>query len=297
MELKGLTKKIESRIRYREPMKLHTSWKIGGPADFFISLVREEDLKYIINFARDSNTSLFVFGRGTNLLVKDRGIRGITVSLAKDFDSFIIKDNVIIAKGGVSLPRLVKGAAKGGLSGLEFAAGIPGSLAGALFMNAGAHGGSISEVFLKAKGINFAGEIIEYLPGDISFSYRDTSLAKEKVIITEVQLKLVPGNKDIIQDRLSNYLTQRSEVQPKGASAGSVFKNPPKDSAGRLIEETGLKGLIIGGAQISDKHANFIINNSNATAEDVLALMNRAKKEVLLNFGVSLEPEVRIVGM
>jgi UDP-N-acetylmuramate dehydrogenase len=296
MQINSLAHSLKSPILCQEPMKLHTTWKVGGPADIFISLACSEELTPILKFRQDHRLPLFVCGRGSNLLVKDQGIRGMVLSVSSHLKGFSIEGGIIRAKGGVALARLVKEAAAAGLSGLEFAAGIPGTVGGALLMNAGAHGGSMADVFAKAQGTTYAGEERVFTDQDVTFGYRCSSLMGQEVIITGVELHLEPGDKDQILKKVRKHMAIRQARQPKEASAGSIFKNPPQGPAGMFIERAGLKGMKIGGAQVSEKHANFIVNTGSARAEDILALMQKIKDQVYEQFGFILEPEVRIIG-
>ncbi len=295
MNFTSISKNIKSPIYYEEPMSLHTSWKIGGPAEVFVSLSCEEDLAWLLKFSQRTSSPLFVFGKGTNLLVADRGIKGITVSLSPGFSAYSIEGNIVKAQGGASLSQLVRVAAEAGLSGLEFAAGIPGSVAGALIMNAGAYGQSMSDIFLAARGLTLTGEKNIFSPQNTVFNYRFSSLRAEKTTITYLELLLTPGDKAKIKKEIAEKMTSRREKQPLGASAGSVFKNPSQGSAGWFIEKAGLKGMQSGGAMISEKHANFIINTGQATSKDILTLMGIIKNEVKIKFNISLEPEICLV--
>ncbi len=296
MHVNHLAHSIKSPVLRDEPMQLHTTWKVGGPADIFISLASGEDLKAILKYRQDYQLPLFVCGWGSNLLVKDQGIRGIVLAVSSKLSDFSIEGSMIRAKGGVALARLVKEAAAAGLTGLEFAAGIPGTVGGAVLMNAGAHGGSMADVFFKAKGTTYAGEERVFERQDLTFAYRSSSIMGQDIIVTEVELRLKPGDKSLILDNVRKYMAIRQERQPREASAGSVFKNPPQGPAGMFIEKAGLKGMSIGGAKISEKHANFIVNTGSARAADIIALMQKIKDQVYEQFGLILEPEIRIIG-
>ncbi len=287
---------IESPILYSEPMSLHTSWKIGGPAEVFIAVAHKEDLGKILAYAYHNRIPLFPCGRGTNILVPDKGIKGITVALASHFSAFTIQGSGIKVQGGASLTQLARAAAAAGLSGLEFAAGIPGTIAGAVFMNAGAHGSSMADVFQRACAFSVEGKEITLEAADVSFGYRRSSIMEEPLVLAEIELLLVPGDKQKIKEKTQRNISGRKETQPQGPSAGSVFKNPPQGSAGLFIDKAGLKGTTSGGAIVSEKHANFIINKGGAKAADVLALIDIIKGKVKEKFGIDLELEVRIIG-
>lgn len=296
MDHDGLAKRIRSPLLEKEPMRLHTTWKVGGPADLFISLAYGEDLPEILEYSRQNRIPLFVFGAGSNLLVKDAGVRGIALKIASDFAEHSIHGNILRAQGGAHLSRLAGVAAEAGLSGLEFAAGIPGTIGGALLMNAGAYGGRMADIFHRAGGITFSGEEELLHPGDMNFGYRSTSIMQRDIIITWVELVLEPGDPFLIREAVRKNLDHRKERHPREPSAGSVFKNPPQGPAGHFIEKAGLKGLEAGGARVSEKHANFIVNTGHAKAGDILALMERVRKEVYQKFGITLQPEVRVIG-
>ncbi len=296
MDIASISKNIKSSVYYQEPMCRHTSWKIGGPAEAFVSLSCKEDLLWLLEFSRKTLSPFFILGKGTNLLVADAGIKGVVVSFSSDFSSYSIEGNVVKVQGGASLPQLVRATAEAGLSGLEFAAGIPGSVVGALIMNAGAYGQSMSDVFLSAEGVTLMGEKNNFSPQNTSFAYRFCSLKAEKAIIIGLELLLAPGDKNKIKKNIEAKLISRREKQPQGASAGSVFKNPSQGSAGWFIEKVGLIGMRVGGAIISEKHANFIINTGQATAKDVLTLMDIIENKVKTKFNISLEPEICLVG-
>jgi UDP-N-acetylmuramate dehydrogenase len=296
MDHDHLAKSIRSPLLRQEPMHLHTTWKVGGPADLFVSLSFQEDWPVLLEYRRRHRIPFFVFGAGSNLLVRDGGVRGLVVKIAGDFAGYDIQGRILRAQGGANLSRLAAAAAEAGLTGLEFAGGIPGSIGGALLMNAGAYGGRIADVFHRAGAVGSSGEERLIRPGDVEFGYRHTSLMEEEVIIVWVELALQPGDPSLIREALRKNLAWRKERHPREPSAGSVFKNPPQGPAGQFIEKAGLKGLRIGGAQVSEMHANFIVNTGQATARDILDLMERVKEEVYRKFGIALQPEVRVIG-
>ena len=279
-----------------EPMSAHTSIKIGGPADFFVYPQNEEELRRVLILASQNNVPLFVLGCGTNLLVKDKGIRGIVLSLADMSSYCFFEENRVRAGAALPLSRLLWEAAEKGLSGLEFAAGIPGSLGGALFMNAGAYGESIDKLVREVKTMDFNGNCSVRSKDELEFSYRWSSFQKEKVIILEGILELIPGDKNKIMQRINEIQKDRAIKHPIYPSAGSVFRNPPGIPAGVLIEKSGCKGMSKGDAQVSQQHGNFIINRGKGTAADVLTLMESVKKKVQENFQIELQPEIRIIG-
>lgn len=279
-----------------EPMSVHTSIRIGGPADFLVYPQNIEELRQVIILAEQNNIPLFVLGHGTNLLVKDKGIRGIVLSLAEMSSYCIFFNHSVRAGAALPLSKLVGEAADRGLSGLEFTSGIPGSLGGALYMNAGAYGASISELVREVKTIDFNGNCLVRSKNELEFSYRWSSFQEEKVIILEGVLELIPGDKNKIMQRINEIQKDRSIKHPLYPSAGSVFRNPPGKPAGALIEQSGCKGLVKGDAQVSHQHGNFIINRGKATAADVLFLIETIRHKVWEKFQIELQPEIRVIG-
>ena len=278
-----------------EPMKNHTSFKIGGAADEFCTVSSEDEIIELINYAKAKDMPYFIMGNGSNLLVSDKGIRGLVIQISGKFSDFEISENIIKAESGVLLSSLAKAAQKNGLSGMEFASGIPGTLGGAVYMNAGAYGGEMSSI---VKSVTYLkdGEIKKIEDG-FGFGYRKSLFADLGAVILEAELELERGNPEEIKARMEDYKIRRTEKQPLNMpSAGSVFKRPKGYFAGGLIEEAGLKGFKIGGAVVSEKHAGFIVNTGSATAGDVLSLIEHIQKTVKEKFNVELETEVKIVG-
>lgn len=289
-------KKITPNIKFNEPMSQHTSFRIGGPADIFIEVGDEEELRKIVSLCNQFHTQYFILGGGANLLVRDKGIRGIVIKLVGKFKMVKVSDGGILAGAGISLSRLVNWASAKGLSGLEFAVGIPGTVGGAVVGNAGAVGKSIGEYITTVRVMDKQGvEIKKLPPKDCGFSYRNSRL--KKYIILEVEILLTKSKICSIVDSVERYKQKRGNTQPiKAKSAGCIFKNPHGNFAGKLIDKAGLKGLRIGGAYISHKHANFILNDGTATATDILNLIATIKEKVVDRFGVTLEEEIIIVG-
>lgn len=276
------------------PLKDHTTFKIGGAAAYFIEPWDNADLKLLINLTKRYKIRCLVIGAGSNILVSDKGVDRAVVHLgAPYFRRLAYKENIIEAGAGISLPRLIDAASKVSFSGLEFLAGIPGTLGGALAMNAGAWGECIGDMVRDVTVADRAGAI-KTIPRDkILFGYRTSDL--DRYIIVSARLRLISGKESKIKERIAGYLRERAQTQELSfPSAGCVFKNPRGDSAGRLIEECGLKGRRIGGALVSLKHANFIVNAQDATSRDVLALMRLVKKEVKNKFQIELEPEIKV---
>lgn len=285
-------------VRIAEPMSRHTTWKVGGPVDFFVSPQSKAELESAMRIVREEGLSWWAIGRGSNLLVRDKGLRGVVIKMGRGMDEIEVTGNQIIADGGCSLIRLSKTAARHGLTGLEFAEGIPGTVGGAVFMNAGAHGSEFAEVLKSAEILLESGEWVTLTNEELGFRYRTSILQKErKGIVTKAVFELTEGNKEEIIQRMNRYKDHRRKTQPlQHPCAGSVFRNPPGDHAGRLIEASGLKGYQIGDAMVSTQHANFIINRGQAKAEDVLNLIHHIMDTVEEKFGVRLVPEVRVVG-
>lgn len=289
-------KKVNGDIKIFEPMSSHTTWRIGGPADLFFTPVEKKELSKGLEFAKEYKLPVTVIGGGSNILVRDEGIRGLVITTAgmKKMD---FKGDTVVTDGGVKLPFLAQKTVQLGLKGLEFAAGIPGTVGGAVIMNAGAHGGSMADVVECVTVMNYQGVIHNLSKEDLAFSYRNSSLKGDNLIVIEVKFKLKDGDLQEGKGALQKNLAFRKSRQPwEYPNAGSVFKNPEGDSAGRLIDAVGAKGWKIGDAQVSTKHGNFIINLGNATCKDVLMLMEKIRKEVSNKFGVLLEPEILIMG-
>lgn len=278
-----------------EPMKNHTSFKIGGIADEFCAASGKEEIAELINYAKEKDIPYFVMGNGSNILVSDKGIRGLVIKISGNFSEYEISGNIIRAESGALLSTLAKAAQKAGLSGMEFAGGIPGTLGGAVYMNAGAYGGEMSGI-VKSVTYLKSGEI-KKIDNGFGFGYRKSIFADLGAVVLEAELELTKGNPEEIKAKMEDYKIRRTEKQPLNLpSAGSVFKRPEGHFAGRLIEDAGLKGFRIGGAEVSEKHAGFIVNTGGATADDVLALIKYIQKTVKEKFNVELETEVKIVG-
>ena len=282
-------------IYLSEPMSKHTSFKVGGIADIFICATTEEQVKDVLKLVKQENIPLFILGNGSNLIVKDGGIRGIVLKIALE-DCKIIQ-NEIHASSGLLLSKLSNIALDNELTGLEFASGIPGTLGGAIKMNAGAYSGEMKDIVASTRYINLEGNVFEILNNDHKFGYRDSIFKNKNYIILSSIIKLQKGEKESIKNRITELTKSRTSKQPLSyPSAGSVFKRPEGDFAARLIEDSGLKGFSIGGAQVSDLHAGFIINKGNATTQDILQLIEYIKNAVYEKSKVKLETEVIVVG-
>ena len=292
--LHAVTAGLKGEVRFKAPLKDWTSFRIGGPADALVVPDDVEDLCRLLQQARAAKVPLFVLG-GTNVLVRDGGIRGIVVSLSKLKGITDQPNGVIYAEAGVTMPVLLQHSISRSLSGLEWAAGIPGTVAGCVVMNAGTRLGEMKDA-VKAVRIASPSGILKEIPASaIPFSYRRARVPRG--IVTGVWLQLTPGVKDKIQTVVKDYLRYRRDTQPLTMpNAGCAFKNPKPEAAGRLIEAVGLKGFRIGDAQVSDKHANFIVNRGEARAEDVMALIAQVRRTVQAKAGVKLELELKIVG-
>jgi len=294
-------KEFRGEIRRSVPMAQYTSFRVGGGVDYLAFPTDRSDLQTILLWARENALAHFILGNGTNLLVRDGGIRGLGISLAQGFNGLReIERNSsgsrICAEAGMSLQGLVQFTMDERLAGLEWAAGIPGSVGGALRMNAGAFQGEMKDHLLSLEIMNGQGRSREMARGELSFSYRSLELPPEAVILGGV-FRLPLGDGSAIRAQIEDFLQRRKAKQPLDLpSAGSVFKNPPEGPAGRLIEEVGLKGGAIGDAQVSEKHANFIVNRGKARARDILALIDHVREKVFQTKGVWLELEIRVMG-
>ena len=287
---------LNIKFKTNEPMSSHTSFKIGGAAEYFVEPANTEELNSVINAAKENNIHVTVIGNGSNLLVSDKGIGGIVLSTLKMNEIKLLDDTHIFASAGASLTAVCLFAKKHSLTGLEFAYGIPGSVGGALYMNAGAYGGEMSQVVTSAKSLK-NGETIKRLNEELKLSYRHSVYSGNDEIITGVTFALSKGNVAEISDKMETLMSKRKTSQPLDyPSAGSTFKRPEGYYAAALIDECGLKGLSVGGAEVSRKHAGFVINRENATCADVLALIEKIKGEVKEQRGVNLETEVIYIG-
>jgi len=287
-------RKLKGRVRLREPLKNHTTFKIGGAARFFVEPKDADDLKLLLGLARKNNLPLRIIGRGSNLLIGDKGIKGIVVRLnAPYFKKLSYENNRFKAGSAALLSDIVLFCGKHSLAGAEFLTGIPGTAGGALAMNAGMAKRGIGDLLEEATVMDYSGNIKTLKKKDIKFGYRKSSLSK--YIILGVVMKLKRGNNNEINAKIKRYMNYRKLTQDLSKpSAGCVFKNPPGDSAGRLIDLCGLKGKRIKGACVSRKHANFILNLGKASAKDVCKLMGFVKKKVSSKFDIDLTPEIKI---
>ncbi|ALA57060.1 UDP-N-acetylmuramate dehydrogenase [Nitrospira moscoviensis] len=285
---------LRGAVTFNAPLGRYTSFRIGGPADVLVEPADIEDLVTLVRQARARKLPIFVVG-GTNLLVRDKGIRGIVVSLSKLRRITEEPGSVLYAEGGVGMPTLIGYAIRRSLSGLEWAAGIPGTVAGCVVMNAGTRLGEMKDAVKAVRIVTPEGTVTDCPAEQMAFSYRRARLPAG--IVAGVWLQLKPGVQADIEQVVKDYLHYRRDTQPLTLpSAGCVFKNPPHDSAGRVVEAAGLKGARVGDAQVSEKHANFIVNRGKATAKDVLALIRKVRAQVARKTGVKLELELKLVG-
>lgn len=294
----ALLKELPStRVREEEYLRHHTTFKIGGPADLFVEPTTMAELSFALHTIHEFDVPVTIIGCGSNILVKDGGIRGAVVSVRHMTQIMDCNDNVLCIGSGYMLKDASEFAWENGLTGLEFAIGIPGTLGGAVFMNAGAYDGEMSHVVTAVRAVDFQGNIKEYDASHLDFGYRHSVFHDNHEVIGEVIMTLKPGDKNVIKARMDELTEKRESKQPlEFASAGSTFKRPPGYFAGTLIEQTGLKGLSVGDAQVSHKHAGFVINTGSASAKDVLDLIAEVQRRVYDQHGVHLEPEVRMIG-
>lgn len=302
MENKELVKKLtsvfgEERVLIDELMSNHTSFKIGGPADIMVFPSNSAQLGEIIKYFINSKTPYMVMGNGTNLLVSDKGIRGVVIKIYDNMDKYVFNGEYLEIEAGMLISKASKIAFQNSLSGLEFAEGIPGTIGGAVTMNAGAYIGEMAMVVYETEYIDTNGNIITVTGQEHSFSYRTSIIQKTKGIVLKTRLKLKAGDSQKIKELMNDFNFKRRDKQPlEWPSAGSVFKRPEGYFVGKLIDDCSLRGYRIGGARISDKHSGFIINTGAATCKDVLELIKHIQSTVKEHFDVELEPELRIVG-
>ena len=291
-----INNKTASLCLMNESLKKHTTYGIGGPADLMIFPKSKQDLIKVIEIINENKIQLTILGSGSNVLVSDNGIRGAVISLKNSLKQIEVDDNILYAECGTMLGKIVKHAVKNNLIGLENLNGVPGTLGGALIMNAGAWGGEISENLIHVEVINLKSEIQKIQKKDLNFSYRQSSFNKDDILLS-AKFNLKKADKDIIKENFIDAQSGRKKSQPLNKrSAGSLFKNPKNNSAGKLLDEAGLKGFSIGDAKISEKHANFFINDGDASSRDMLMLIKKAHKEVKDKFNVNLSLEVKLMG-
>lgn len=287
----------EENIFINEPMKNHTTFRIGGPADILVKPSDIEQIKNVCMACRAENEPYMIIGNGSNVLVSDDGIRGVVILLLDNYDRIRVENDIITAQAGARLSKIGAAALRGSLTGFEFACGIPGTLGGACIMNAGAYGGEMKDILLGVTAMDKDGNIREYEPHEMQLGYRTSRFAREGLIVLEARMQLQKGNQSEIEAYMKDLAARRREKQPlEYPSAGSTFKRPEGYFAGKLIMDAGLRGYSVGDACVSEKHCGFVINKGTATAEDVCTLMKNVSEKVKAEFGVELEPEVRIIG-
>ncbi|MBQ7839435.1 MAG: UDP-N-acetylmuramate dehydrogenase [Lachnospiraceae bacterium] len=280
-----------------EPMDRHSTFHIGGPAECFITVDTIKQLGAVLSYLQKTEWDFFILGNGSNLLVGDRGYRGVIIQLGTDFNGIEVNGSEVTAGAGALLGSIAKEALEAGLTGFEFAAGIPGTLGGAVRMNAGAYGGDMNQVVESVDVMGYDGEILTLDNATMEFGYRTSAIKDRPYVVLSAKLRLSPGNKEEIAETMRNLAKQRRDKQPlEFPSAGSTFKRPEGYFAGKLIMDAGLAGKTCGGAQISEKHCGFVINQGNATAADVAQLISETQETVQDKFGVTLEPEVIFLG-
>ncbi len=287
----------EDKILFNEPMKNHTTFRIGGPADVFIVPETIEDIEKVCKIAREQEIPIFVLGNGSNLLVADQGMEGIVLQIYKNFSGVSVDGNEITIKAGTLLSVAAKTALAEELTGFEFAGGIPGTFGGAVVMNAGAYGGEMVQVLKEITVLTKEGEVKTISAEELELGYRTSNILKNGYVVLSGTISLQKGKTREIQEKMEEYALARRTKQPlEYPSAGSTFKRPKGYFAGKLIQDAGLRGYQVGGARVSDKHCGFVINQENATAADVMQLIQDVQKRVKEQFGVDIEPEVKRVG-
>lgn len=287
----------ETRIYKEEPMKMHTTFRVGGNADYFVVPKTEEEVKNIVNLCKKEEMPYFVLGNGSNLLVGDKGYRGVIIQICKEMNRIEVQGDSLSVQAGALLAKVGSAALEAGLTGFEFASGIPGTMGGAVFMNAGAYGGEMKDVLAEVTVLDENGEVRILKKEELELGYRTSIVAKKGYVVLSARVELQSGDKEKIEARMQELKVQRTTKQPlEYPSAGSTFKRPEGYFAGKLIADSGLRGFRVGGAQVSEKHCGFVINKENATASDIVELMNQVIERVQKEFGVTLEPEVRKLG-
>ena len=280
-----------------EPMKRHTTFRIGGPADYYLCPHSAKEIQKVVEICREEKLPYFILGNGSNLLVSDQGYRGVVIQLWKNVSDIRVEGCLIHAKAGASLAKIAAEALEEGLTGMEFAAGIPGTLGGAVVMNAGAYGGEMKDILKEVLVMDQQGRIFTLEKKDLKLGYRTSAVKEKGYIVLAAVLELRPGDREEIRKLMEDLKQKRVEKQPLDLpSAGSTFKRPEGYFAGKLIMDAGLRGFSVGGAQVSEKHCGFIVNTGGASASDVLTLIREVQKRVREKFGVELETEVKFLG-
>lgn len=287
----------KKQIKVDEPMKNHVTFRVGGPADFFVMPENGEELERVLKQCAKHEMPYYIIGNGSNLLVSDQGYRGVVIQLFRQLSHIQCEGNVIRAQAGALLSAVANRALEEGLTGFEFAAGIPGTLGGACVMNAGAYGGEMKDVLKTVTVLTREGEFLTLEKNELELGYRTSIIAKRDYIVLEAQIELQEGNPEQIKEVMDDLKERRITKQPlEYPSAGSTFKRPEGYFAGKLIQDTGLQGFQVGGAQVSEKHCGFVINKDQATAADIEELIRQVQDRVEEKFGVRLETEVKRLG-
>ena len=287
----------KERVLLDEPMKQHTTFRVGGNADYFVIPQSAEEVKNIVALCKEADMPYYILGNGSNLLVGDKGYRGVIIQIYKEMNHIRIEDDKVFAQAGALLSRVGTATLEAELTGFEFAAGIPGTVGGAVVMNAGAYGGDMKDIIASATVLTQDGDIIAINKEDLELGYRTSVIAKKGYVVLEAEYQLQKGDKEAIRARMDELKVQRVTKQPlEYPSAGSTFKRPEGYFAGKLIQDAGLRGFQVGGAEVSEKHCGFVINKDQATAADIQELMRQVSDKVMQEFGVKLEPEVKTLG-
>lgn len=287
----------KDRVLLKELMSKHTTFRVGGAADYFVMPETAAEVEAVIAICRRYGTPYYILGNGSNLLVGDKGYRGVIIQIGKEMSSIVIEDTVLRVQAGALLSRIAKEALDHSLTGMEFAAGIPGTLGGAVVMNAGAYGGEMKDILQEVTVLNGEGNVIVLSNEELELGYRTSIVARKGYIVLEAVIRLEKGNKEEIRADMDELRNKRVSKRPlEYPSAGSTFKRPEGYFAGKLIQDTGLCGFQVGGAQVSEKHCGFVVNKGNATAADIISLMQQVSEKVNEKFGVTLEPEVKRLG-
>lgn len=287
----------DEQVLRDEPMQKHTTFRVGGPADYFVMPETIEQVQKVVTLCKEEEIPYYIVGNGSNLLVSDKGYRGVIIQIGKRFGQIEVKENQITAQAGALLSAVANRALEAGLAGFEFAAGIPGSLGGACVMNAGAYGGEMKDVLLSVTVLTPEGEVLAIPREELELGYRTSIIEKKHYLVLEAVIELQKGDPEEIKAVMDDLRQRRIDKQPlEYPSAGSTFKRPEGYFAGKLIQDAGLKGFQVGGAQVSEKHAGFVINKNHATASDIYELMRQVSEKVEEESGVRLEPEVKRLG-
>jgi len=295
---KALEERVPSgRLRLSEPMSRHTTFRVGGPADYYVEPEDVSQLSAVLHLCRSEGVPFYILGNGSNLLVGDGGYRGVMIALGDSWAGLSVEEDRIRAGAGASLAAVARLACRHGLTGLEFAAGIPGTVGGAMVMNAGAYGSEMAAVVAHARVLSPDGRVLALPVEELELGYRKSCIPREHYVVLEADFKLQKGQEPAIRQRMEELAVKRRTKQPlEYPSAGSTFKRPEGYFAGKLIQDAGLRGFTVGGAQVSEKHCGFVINRGGATAADILGLCRQVQKQVFEQFGVELELEVKTLG-